>query len=147
MSIKADCHLHSSFSGDSQAPMPEMIDKGLALGLETMCFTEHNDFDYPRTEEGPGTIFLLNTDSYLYDVLRSARNMKGKCGSSSAWSWDCSLIWPTATKILFPPMILISSSAPLISVKEWIPIIRNISRNSPPRKKPSGLILQRHWRI
>ena len=60
MSIKADCHLHSSFSGDSQAPMPEMIDKGLALGLETMCFTEHNDFDYPRTEEGPGTIFLLN---------------------------------------------------------------------------------------
>ena len=36
MSIKADCHLHSSFSGDSQAPMPEMIDKGLALGLETM---------------------------------------------------------------------------------------------------------------
>ena len=48
MSIKADCHLHSSFSGDSQAPMPEMIDKGLALGLETMCFTEHNDF---RSEE------------------------------------------------------------------------------------------------
>lgn len=49
MSIKADCHLHSSFSGDSQAPMPEMIDKGISLGLETMCFTEHNDFDYPRT--------------------------------------------------------------------------------------------------
>ena len=56
MSIKADCHLHSSFSGDAQAPMPEMIDKGISLGLETMCFTEHNDFDYPRTEEGPGSI-------------------------------------------------------------------------------------------
>ena len=78
MSIKADCHLHSSFSGDSQAPMPEMIDKGLALGLETMCFTEHNDFDYPRTEEGPGTIFLLNTDSYLYDVLRCRAKYEGK---------------------------------------------------------------------
>ena len=59
MSIKADCHLHSSFSGDSKAPMPEMIDKGISLGLETMCFTEHNDFDYPNTEEGPGSIFLL----------------------------------------------------------------------------------------
>lgn len=59
MSIKADCHLHSSFSGDAQAPMPEMIDKGISLGLETMCFTEHNDFDYPNTEEGPGSIFLL----------------------------------------------------------------------------------------
>ena len=56
MSIKADCHLHSSFSGDSKAPMPEMIDKGISLGLETMCFTEHNDFDYPNTEEGPGSI-------------------------------------------------------------------------------------------
>ena len=43
MSIKADCHLHSSFRS-FEAPMPEMIDKGLALGLETMCFTEHNDF-------------------------------------------------------------------------------------------------------
>ena len=83
MSIKADCHLHSSFSGDSQAPMPEMIDKGLALGLETMCFTEHNDFDYPRTEEGPGTIFLLNTDSYLYDVLRCRAKYEGKNHSIS----------------------------------------------------------------
>ena len=77
MSIKADCHLHSSFSGDAQAPMPEMIDKGISLGLETMCFTEHNDFDYPNTEEGPGSIFLLNT---------AAPNTKGKCGFSSVWN-------------------------------------------------------------
>ena len=34
MSIKADCHLHSSFSGDAQAPMPEMIDKGISLRSE-----------------------------------------------------------------------------------------------------------------
>ena len=78
MSIKADCHLHSSFSGDAQAPMPEMIDKGISLGLETMCFTEHNDFDYPNTEEGPGSIFLLNTDSYLYDILRCRAKYEGK---------------------------------------------------------------------
>ena len=83
MSIKADCHLHSSFSGDSKAPMPEMIDKGISLGLETMCFTEHNDFDYPNTEEGPGSIFLLNTDSYLYDILRCRAKYEGgslRCG-------------------------------------------------------------------
>ena len=30
MSIKADCHLHSSFSGDSKAPMPEMIERDLS---------------------------------------------------------------------------------------------------------------------
>ena len=41
MAITADYHLHSSFSGDSQAPMEEMILKGIELGLTTMCFTEH----------------------------------------------------------------------------------------------------------
>ena len=37
MSIKADYHLHSSFSGDSQAPMKQMIERGIELGLSTMA--------------------------------------------------------------------------------------------------------------
>ena len=73
MSIKADCHLHSSFSGDSQAPMPEMIDKGLALGLETMCFTEHNDFDYPRTEEAD--LALLEKTGVDYVLMPSVEDI------------------------------------------------------------------------
>ena len=68
--ITADCHMHSAHSGDSVAPMEEMILKGIDLGLTTMCFTEHNDFDYPDSEEGPGSMFLLNTDSYLYDLIK-----------------------------------------------------------------------------
>ena len=47
MPIIADCHLHSSFSGDSDTPMEDMVLEGTARGLETLCFTEHNDFDYP----------------------------------------------------------------------------------------------------
>lgn len=70
MPITADCHLHSSFSGDSDTPMEEMIRKGISLGLSTMCFTEHQDYDYPDSPDGPGSIFLLNTDSYLYDLAR-----------------------------------------------------------------------------
>lgn len=70
MPIKADCHLHSSFSGDSHTPMEEMILQGIAQGMDTMCFTEHNDFDYPDREGLDGTIFLLNTDSYLYELIR-----------------------------------------------------------------------------
>ena len=50
MPITSDCHLHSSFSGDSNTPMEEMILQGIANGLNTMCFTEHNDFAYP---DGP----------------------------------------------------------------------------------------------
>ena len=82
MPITADYHLHSSFSGDSNTPMEEMIQKGIELGLTQMCFTEHNDFDYPITDSTSNTggtsdadavtegMFELNPDSYLYDFLK-----------------------------------------------------------------------------
>lgn len=69
MSITADCHLHSSHSGDSDAPMEQMILEGISRGLTTMCFTEHNDFEFPDSPDGPGAQFLLNTDSYLYELI------------------------------------------------------------------------------
>lgn len=49
MPVTADFHLHSSFSGDSDTPMEQMILEGIELGLTEMCFTEHNDFDYHAT--------------------------------------------------------------------------------------------------
>ena len=70
MPITADYHLHSSFSGDSDTPMEEMIQKGIALGLTRMCFTEHHDLDYPVTESTPAGFFELNPDAYLYDFLK-----------------------------------------------------------------------------
>lgn len=86
MPITADYHLHSSFSGDSDTPMEEMILRGIEMGLSRMCFTEHNDFDYPAADSGKSNeqtadgadasasiyddIFELNPDSYLYDFLK-----------------------------------------------------------------------------
>ena len=68
--ITADCHLHSNHSGDSETPMEDMIRRGIELGLKSMCFTEHNDFDYPDGPNGEsGSIFLLNADSYLYELI------------------------------------------------------------------------------
>ncbi|WP_300714618.1 histidinol-phosphatase HisJ family protein [uncultured Acetatifactor sp.] len=78
MPITADCHLHSSFSGDSDTPMEEMILQGIARGLTTMCFTEHNDFDYPEYPDLPKDFFLLNTDSYLYDLARLREQYAGQ---------------------------------------------------------------------
>ncbi len=78
MPITADCHLHSSFSGDSNTPMEQMIERGIELGLKTMCFTEHNDFDYLDSPDGPGSIYLLNADSYLYDFIRYREKYAGK---------------------------------------------------------------------
>lgn len=70
MPITSDFHLHSSFSGDSDTPMEEMILKGIELGLTRMCFTEHQDFDYPVSEQEPAGKFEINPDSYLYDLLK-----------------------------------------------------------------------------
>ena len=70
MPITADFHLHSSFSGDSDTPMEEMILRGIDLGLTEMCFTEHNDFDYPVDDSHPAGFWEVNPDTYLYDLLK-----------------------------------------------------------------------------
>lgn len=46
-----DCHMHSSFSADSDTPMEDMIHGAAALGLSGICFTEHMDPDYPPTPD------------------------------------------------------------------------------------------------
>ncbi len=70
MPVTADCHLHSSFSADSTAPMEDMVKAGIERGLTTMCFTEHNDFCMPTLPDFPPEKWVLNTDSYLYELLK-----------------------------------------------------------------------------
>ena len=48
MSITCDFHLHSNFSSDSDTRMEDMIQAAIKRGLETICFTEHMDLDYPE---------------------------------------------------------------------------------------------------
>ena len=64
--MAVDFHIHSSFSGDSDAPMEQMIQEGLKKGLRTMCFTEHMDMDYPE-ELG---VFEVDTRSYHEKFLQ-----------------------------------------------------------------------------
>ena len=75
--IKADCHLHTSFSGDSTAPMEQMIEQAIRLGLSRLCFTEHLDWDYPApkpqgadsageaTRNGPQNPLSLDLPAYF----------------------------------------------------------------------------------
>ena len=64
--ILYDCHMHTSFSGDSQAPMEQMVLSARAKGLSGICFTDHLDWDYRET---PG-LFDLDLDSYAAAVQR-----------------------------------------------------------------------------
>lgn len=52
--------------------MEKMILHGIDLGLEQMCFTEHNDFDYPVTDHNPAGFFEVDPDAYL-DAFRKLR--------------------------------------------------------------------------
>ena len=63
MAVLADAHLHSSYSGDSDTPMEEMIRRGMDLGLASMCFTEHMDMDYVYGEQEEEGLFELDTDA------------------------------------------------------------------------------------
>ena len=44
--IKADQHVHSSFSSDSEELLENAVQAAMAAGLDTLCVTEHMDMDY-----------------------------------------------------------------------------------------------------
>lgn len=64
MAILTDCHLHTSFSSDSQTPMEEMTRQALRMGLSHLCITEHLDMDFPVHPVDQLT-FDLDTDAYF----------------------------------------------------------------------------------
>lgn len=79
MKIIADCHLHTSFSGDSTAAMETQIQAGIQRSLSYMCFTDHYDpaFPYDKNPEvAPGT-FELDYASYREEYLRMKAKYKG----------------------------------------------------------------------
>lgn len=63
-----DCHMHSSFSADSDTSMEDMIREAICRGLTGICFTEHLDPDYPPTPDNE--IFELDLDGYRETLFR-----------------------------------------------------------------------------
>lgn len=78
MSITADFHMHSSHSGDGNTPMEEMIRQALKAGLTHICFTEHQDFDYPPSPDLPPDYFLLDTDAYRHEFTALREQYKDR---------------------------------------------------------------------
>ncbi len=61
----ADFHMHTNFSTDADRTCtPEsMIEGAIKKGLKTICFTDHQDFDYPNN--GMEGEFQLDYDMYF----------------------------------------------------------------------------------
>ena len=56
-----DTHMHSAFSGDSDAAPESMVQAAMHYPVDGVCFTDHMDYDYPEEPD----LFLLDTDSYF----------------------------------------------------------------------------------
>ena len=54
-----DTHMHTNYSGDSDAAPDTMVQAAIASGLDGLCFTDHFDYDYPDDPE----LFLLDFSS------------------------------------------------------------------------------------
>lgn len=40
-----DYHFHTIFSGDSETPVRAQLDRAIALGMKSLCVTDHHDYD------------------------------------------------------------------------------------------------------
>lgn len=61
--MRADYHLHCEFSDDSTESMETQIERGIAIGLDEMCFTDHVDYGVKRDWDDPLGIEWREGDS------------------------------------------------------------------------------------
>ena len=71
----SDFHLHTYFSSDSKSTPESMVTKAIELGLSSICFTDHNDFDYPS--ENGNVEFLLDLPSYMKEMIELKVHYEG----------------------------------------------------------------------
>lgn len=69
-----DTHMHTRFSGDSDADPEQMIAAARKKGLSGLCFTDHLDYDYPKEPD----LFLLDLPSYKEGMLRLKESYAGE---------------------------------------------------------------------
>lgn len=70
--MKADYHLHTSFSSDSDTEPEIMIKKAIELGLEEICITDHMDKDFPVE------VYHLDFEFDLKEYFEKINSLKEK---------------------------------------------------------------------
>ena len=74
--MKADFHMHTNFSSDSDATPKKMVEEAIRLGLRTICITDHQDSDYPN--RGNGEEFQLDFPGYVSAMQKLREEYKDK---------------------------------------------------------------------
>ena len=67
-----DYHIHTKFSGDSDASPVDYINQAIKMQLEEICFTDHRDFDYPIDS------FDLDIETYYQTIMALKKEYQDK---------------------------------------------------------------------
>lgn len=67
-----DYHMHTCYSGDSEANPREHVLQAIKMNLDEICFTDHRDFDYPIDS------FELDIDNYYQEISKLKEEFKDK---------------------------------------------------------------------
>lgn len=70
----SDYHIHSHFSGDSEADLDEIIQKAIKLNMDSICITDHQDFDFP----GNANLFSVDLSNYIKAVEEAKERYKDR---------------------------------------------------------------------
>ncbi len=62
--IQYDCHMHTSFSSDSETPPQAQIERAIELGMKGICITDHMDYEFPDAVRS-GMDFEFDPDEYF----------------------------------------------------------------------------------
>ncbi len=79
--IRSDNHIHSSFSTDSRSSMKDICIKAKDMGLSSICFTDHMDYEFPEkynlpeySEKGSALpLFTFDPELYFQSTKETER--------------------------------------------------------------------------
>ena len=89
--MRADYHVHTAFSDDSDYPMEQVVRDAIALGLEELCFTDHVDYGIKTDWEEPEAMRYRKGGPGEPDKIPLANSgglyRGNQAGIKGAWFW------------------------------------------------------------
>lgn len=69
----SDFHIHTEFSGDSDTPARDQIERAMGLGMKEICITDHHDYDVVSPID-----FTLDIPAYLAAMEKLREEYSGR---------------------------------------------------------------------
>lgn len=136
-----DTHMHSQYSGDSDAPQEDMIRAAIRAKLPGICFTDHLDIDYPDNPEA----FLLDLPNYTSSVFAMQEQYRDQISVRYGIELGLQPHLQRCMPIFSRSMTSTLSSVPPMWYTAMIRIFRHSGRRTP-RRKDTANTLSPSWK-